>query len=61
MKFIPLVSEDTILHKIKSHQVVTLGDTVKKFWGGDCAHIFIEDSNNLEEIYELMSDVSSQK
>jgi len=61
VKFIPLVSEDTILHKIKSHHVVTLGDTVKKFWGGDCAHIFIEDSNNLEEIYELMSDVSSQK
>ena len=61
VKFIPLVSEGTILNKIKSHQVVALGDTVKKFWGGDCAHIFIENSDKLAEIFELMNEVSVQK
>ena len=64
VKFIPLISEDKILLKIKSHQVATVSERVKKFWGGengDCAEIFIEDMNNLAEIVELMSDVSVQK
>lgn len=49
-----LLPESVIRNSIKHHKVESEVESVQKFYGGECATIFVEDKSNLDEIIELL-------
>ena len=49
--------EETTRELIKHHRIKTLPASVQKFWNGECCTIVVENSDNLEEIIELLKMV----
>lgn len=54
---VALESEEIIRKKIKGYTVSTLGESVQRFYNGDCARINIDNSNHLEQITNLLVDI----
>ncbi len=46
--------EESTRGLIKSHRIKSLPASVQKFWNGECCTIVVENSDNLEEVIELL-------
>jgi hypothetical protein len=49
-----MLPEKDIRSLIKNHIIETESEGVKKFYGGECATIIIENSENLDEITNIL-------
>lgn len=54
---IAMLKEEKIREKIKKHEVITLTESVQKFYNGPCARIEITDNKNLDEIIDLLVEI----
>ncbi len=49
--------EEITRERIKHHHIKTLPASVQKFWNGECCTIVVENSDNLDEVIELLKMV----
>jgi predicted transport protein len=54
---IAMMKEEKIRERIKNHEVISLSESVQKFYNAPCARIDVYSSNNLEEIVELLEEI----
>jgi len=54
MTIVAMLDKVAIESKIKHHKIVTLADSVQKFYNGPCAQIVIADNSNMNEIISLL-------
>lgn len=54
---VALEKEDVLKKRIKGYTISALGESVQKFYNGDCARINIDNAANLEEIINLLIDI----
>jgi len=54
---VALESEEVIREKIKGYTISTLGESVQRFYNGDCARINIDNINHLDEVINLLIDI----
>lgn len=55
--FVVMNPEAETRELIKHHRIKTLPASVQKFWNGECCTIVVENSDNLEEVIELLKMV----
>jgi predicted transport protein len=49
-----MLPEDVVRNSVKHHKVDSESEGVKKFYGGECATVTVEDKSNLDEIIDLL-------
>lgn len=49
-----MLPETTVRSIIKHHRVVSLAESVQRFYGGNCCEVVIEDNSNLDEIITML-------
>ena len=54
---IAMLKEEKIREKIQKHEVISLTESVQKFYNGPCARIEITDNKNINEIIELLAEI----
>lgn len=54
---VALENEEVIKQKIKGYTVSTLGESVQRFYNGDCARINIDKMDNLDEVINLLIEI----
>jgi hypothetical protein len=52
-----MLDQASIEGKIKNHKIITLTDSVQKFYNGPCAQIVITDNSNMNEIISLLVEI----
>ncbi|MEI7422005.1 MAG: DUF5655 domain-containing protein [Prolixibacteraceae bacterium] len=57
MTIVAMLDQATIESKIKHHKIVTLTDSVQKFYNGPCAQIIITDQSHIDEIVNLLVEI----
>lgn len=57
MTIVAMLDQSSIEGKIKNHKIVTLTDSVQKFYNGPCAQIVITDNSNMNEIISLLVEI----
>lgn len=57
MTIVAMLDQTSIEGKIKNHKIVTLTDSVQKFYNGPCAQIVITDNSNMNEIISLLVEI----
>ena len=53
--------EDITRELIQHHRIKSLPASVQKFWNGECCTIVVENSDNLNEVIELLKMVIESK
>ena len=59
IRLIAMLNEEMIREKIKKHEIITLTESVQKFYNGPCAGIEILDNKNLDEIIDLLVEIQA--
>ncbi len=59
IRLIAMLNEEIIREKIKKHEIITLTESVQKFYNGPCAGIEILDNKNLDEIIDLLVEIQA--
>ncbi|MEF8812032.1 MAG: DUF5655 domain-containing protein [Bacteroidales bacterium] len=54
---VAMMDEQKVRNKIKSHDVVSLSESVQKFYNKPCARIDIFKNQNLEEVVDLLKEI----
>ena len=54
VKIVIMLPEDIVRAKVKHHNVATLSEGVRRFYGGDCCRVLIENDSNLDEVIETL-------
>lgn len=54
LRVVALRPENEIREHISKYEVKSFPDSVKKFWGGDCAGILIKDGSGMDELINLL-------
>jgi superfamily II helicase len=54
---VAMMKEEKIRERIKNHDVVSLSESVQKFYNGPCARIDLFKDNNLEEVVNLLEEI----
>ena len=54
IRLVVMRPEDEIRKNISKYEVKTFVPGVKRFWGGECAEIFIENSSGLDELVNVL-------
>lgn len=49
-----MLKEDIVRPALKYHKVVSLSEGVRRFYGGPCCRIIIEDDSNLDEVIDVL-------
>jgi len=57
MTIVAMLDQASIEGKIKNHKIITLTDSVQKFYNGPCAQIVITDNSNMNEIISLLVEI----
>ena len=57
LTIVAMLDQVSIETKIKHHKIVTLADSVQKFYNGSCAQIVITDNSNINEIINLLVEI----
>lgn len=57
MTIVAMLDQVSIEDKIKNHKIITLTDSVQKFYNGPCAQIVITDNSNMNEIISLLVEI----
>jgi len=57
MTIVAMLDLPSIETKIKHHKIVTLTESVQKFYNGPCAQIVITDNSNMNEIISLLVEI----
>jgi predicted transport protein len=56
-----MLPEKVVRDSVKHHKVESESESVKKFYGGECATITIEDASNLDEVIDVLKLPLAQK
>jgi predicted transport protein len=54
---VALAKEDVIRERIKGYTVSSLSKSVQKFYNGDCAFINIDNTDNIDAVVSLLTDI----
>lgn len=57
IEIIAMLKEEKIREKIKNHEVLSLTESVQKFYNGPCAKIEVNDEKNIDEIINLLVEI----
>jgi predicted transport protein len=49
-----MLPEDVVRNAVKHHKVDSESESVKKFYGGECATVTVEDKSNLDEVIDVL-------
>lgn len=54
---VAMMEQSEIEKRIKHHKIITLADSVPKFYNGNCAKIIITDNKHIDEIISLLVEI----
>lgn len=49
--------EEVIKEKIKGYTISTLGESVQRFYSGDCARINIDSMKDIDKVIKLLVEI----
>lgn len=56
IRLVVVMNEDEVRNRLNHHKVVSLAESVQKFWNGPSCAIVIDTQENLEEVLEVLYD-----
>lgn len=57
LRLVAIRAETEIRELVTKYEVRSLPDSVKQFWGGDCADILMEDLHGIDEVMDVLAPI----
>ncbi len=57
IKITVMLAEEKVREKINHHEIISLSESVQKFYNGKCAKIEIDNDKNIKEVIDLLIEI----